>query len=105
MKNQKKMLPHLAVSAGAFYLLPLAIRDTGSGMLVLLFCLPAVCFGAALACGAKNGFVWYYPCAVAALFVPTIPIFYNSSAWVYVVGYGAVALLGVLLGALLHRRA
>ena len=35
---------------------------------------------------------------VAALFFPTIFIFYNSSAWIYVVAYAVISLVGNLVG-------
>jgi hypothetical protein len=41
---------------------------------------------------------------VAIMFAPSIFIFYNSSAWVYVVGYAVIALLGNLIALPLRKR-
>ena len=38
------------------------------------------------------------------MFAPSIFIFYNSSAWVYVVGYTVIALLGNLIALPLRKR-
>lgn len=99
MKQFKIMLPYLGVNAAAFYLLPLLIQDTGSGMAILLAMIPAVCLVASVVFGRNHGFCWGYPPAVALLFLPTLFLFYNASAWVYVVGYAVVALLGNAIGA------
>ena len=39
----KKLLPYIGVTALAFYLLPLAGRDTGSFILILLVLIPLIC--------------------------------------------------------------
>lgn len=39
-----------------------------------------------------------YAVIVAILFIPTIPIFYNSTAWIYIFVYGAIALIGNAIG-------
>ncbi len=97
-KTPKGMWPFLLVDVAAFYGLPLLIRDTGTAMLMLLAVMPLVCFAASLAYGLRKTFSFLYPLAVAALFTPTVFIFYNASAWVYIVGYGLVALVGGMMG-------
>lgn len=56
MKKFKKMLPYLIVNVIAFYLTPFLIKDTGSGMLILLIGFPIICFIVALIYGIKNSF-------------------------------------------------
>lgn len=99
MKQYQAMLPYLGVNAAVFYLLPLLIQDTGSGMVILLAMIPAVCLIVSVLFGIKHSFCWLYAPAVALLFLPTIFLFYNASAWVYVVGYAVIALLGNAIGA------
>lgn len=104
MSKFKRMLPYLFVVALAFYLLPTFGKDTGSFMLILLIAIPLVCFVAALLHGAKWGFNVFFAITVAALFIPTIFIYYNSSAWIYIVIYTVVALIGSALGGFgLHK--
>ncbi|MCC5911289.1 MAG: hypothetical protein JJT76_12700 [Clostridiaceae bacterium] len=98
MDKLKQMLPYLIVTAIAFYLLPLLGRDTGSFMLILLIAVPLICFTAALLHGARSGFKLFYPLIVASLFIPTIFIYYNSTAWIYTVIYAAIALVGTTIG-------
>ena len=68
---------------------------------LMLFALPAVIFICSFIYGVRNRFQWaysIYPVAVSILFFPTIFIYYNSTALVYTVIFGAIALAGSLVG-------
>ena len=82
-----------------FYAFPFLITDTGSGMLFLLFVMPVICFIISLIYGIKNGMKLFFPLITAVLFVPSVFIFYNSSAAIYIVIFGIVSLIGCLIGA------
>lgn len=45
-----------------------------------------------------------YAVITAVLFIPSIFIYYNTSACVYMIGYGIIALLGNLVSRLFLRR-
>ena len=77
-----------------FYVIPWFIKDTGSAMIVMLGIIPMVCFVTSMMYGIRNAFDFWYAFIVAILFIPSIFIFYNSSAWIYVVVYAGIALLG-----------
>ena len=87
-----------------FYLPPLLIRDTGSGMFLLLIVIPAVCFVLSFVCGLKNGFHIAFPLFTAILFLPSIFLFYNESAWIYAPLYGIVSCAGELLSLLFRKK-
>lgn len=98
MKKIIKMSPYLIINFFVFYLSPLLIRDTGGGMFVLLMEIPVLCLIISLVYGIKNRFDFWYPLLTTLLFLPTIFIFYNESALIYVVWYGMDAVIGSLLG-------
>lgn len=100
MKVFKGMIPYLAGILATFYLLPLCMRNTAGAMMVLLFAMPVLCFAISFAYGRMRGFHVLYPVAVGLCFLPSIWIFYNESALIYVAIYGALALLGSFLGGL-----
>lgn len=102
--NLRKMIPYLLVNVIAFYILPMIIRDTGTAMFVLLVGIPLICFATAIVFSMKNSFNWIYPLSVTLLFIPTIFIFYNSSAVIYIVAYGIIALVGSFIGSLINKR-
>lgn len=102
MKNwileEKKGLVFYGILLVNFYLFPLWMKDTGSAMFFMLMVIPLVCFFDAVVYGVKNGFHLRFALITAVLFVPSIVIFYNSSAWVYIIGYGIIALFGNVIG-------
>ncbi len=87
-----------------FYVIPWFIKDTGSAMIVMLGIIPMVCFVTSMMYGIRNGFDFWYVFIVAILFAPSIFIFYNSSAWIYVVVYAGIALLGNFIALPLRKR-
>jgi hypothetical protein len=98
MKKTKNMLPYLIIIILDYYLLPSLIKDTGTAMMMLLVVIPLICFVCSIVYGIKNSFNPFYALIVAILFVPSIFIFYNSTAWIYVLGYGIIALVGNIIG-------
>lgn len=104
MNKLKKMLPYLIIIILSFYLLPFVMKDTGAAMTMLLVVIPAICFICSILYGVKNSISLAYVTAVAILFVPAIFIFYNASAWIYVPGYGIIALAGNAVGMIFYKR-
>ena len=102
MNQIKTFGPVLAGFALAYYGLPLLGRDTGSYMVLLLALIPLLTFLSALYDGIRWGFRPPVPLLAAGLFAPTVFLYYNLSAWVYIPIYGVAALLGSLLGGALH---
>lgn len=88
------LLPYIAVLAVDFYFLPFLMKDTGVAMLLLLVVMPLAAFITAVVYGLRNGFSVLLPIAAVVLFIPTIFIHYNSSAWVYTVFYMVVIFAG-----------
>ena len=100
MKVFKNMIPYLVGILAVFYLLPLCMRDTGGAMMVMLFAMPALCVTISFFYGRHHGFHLLYPLAVGLCFLPSVWLFYNESALIYVAIYGAMALFGSFLGGL-----
>lgn len=95
MKDRLTALaPYAAVLAADFYLPPLLARDTGAAMLLMLCVMPLTAFITALACGMRRGFSPLLPAAAFVLFLPTVFLYYNASAWVYAAVYAVVVLAG-----------
>lgn len=87
-----------------FYIIPWLIKDTGSAMILMLVIMPLICFITSIFYGMRNGLDVWYILSVAMIFTPSIFIFYNSSAWVYIVGYAVIALLGNFIALPLRKR-
>lgn len=102
MNRIKKLFPYLMVNVIAFYLLTLLIKDTGSAMFILLFVIPVITFVNAIICGSKNSFDILYPILVMVIFVPYVLIYMNESATIYIFIYGAISLMGLIVGSRLR---
>jgi hypothetical protein len=87
-----------------FYALPLFMKDTGSAMVMMLGIMPVICLVTSVLFGGKNGFCYWFPLLAGILFIPSVFIFYNSSAWIYAVSYGVIAFVGMLIGMLFHKK-
>ena len=74
------------------------------GMLILLIVIPLITLITSLIYGLRNTVDFIYPLIVAILFIPTLFIYYNISAWVYIIAYSLIAFIGELLGKTLQRK-
>ena len=103
MKKIREMYVYLIVITLAFYVLPAFINDTGTSIFFLLILTPIICFITSIIYGIRHSFNLIFLLLIMALFIPTIFIFYNESAAVYVLIYGIIAAIGNLLGSLIKK--
>ena len=104
MDKIKNNLVYYFIVFIAFYLFPMLIKDTGSGMFILLIVIPLITFITSIIYGLKNTFDFLYPLIIAILFIPTLFIYYNISAWTYIIVYSVIAVVGELLGKALQKK-
>lgn len=104
LEKMKRFLPYLFVYILTLYVLPLGIKDTGSGFLFLLFLIPAVLLITSIVFGLREGYCYLPAVAVALLFMPTIFLYYNTSAWIYSLGYSILVLIGTMIGVVFHKK-
>ena len=98
------LIPYIIALAINFYIFPLFIQDTGTGIFMLLFVLPIITFICGIIYGILQGFDFILPVIVAILFAPTLFIFYNESAWVYIVAYAVAAFVGNGIGRIFYKK-
>ena len=100
--SPKKLYCYIAALL-VYLLVPKVIIDTGSAMLVLLLIMPALVLGISFIYAYKWGFNFLHSLLMGGLFVPTIFIYFNESAWIYTLLYLAFSLLGQGLGFVFSR--
>lgn len=61
------LLPYVIVLAIIFYVLPLLIKDTGSGMFMLLLVIPLLTLFCAVIYGVRQGFDFLLPVTATIL--------------------------------------
>lgn len=98
------LLPYAAVLAVDFCLLPFLAVNTGAAILLMLCVMPLTAFVSAVICGVRSGFQPILPVIALLLFIPTVWIHYNPSAWIYSPVYAAAVLAGNLTGTLFHGK-
>ena len=98
------MMPYVIVLMINFYALPLLITNTGLAMLAMLAVMPLITFICAVIYGARQGFNLLLALICGVLFAPTIFIFYNTTAWVYIVAYTVIAVVGNGIGSVFYKK-
>ena len=100
MKNEKQIiikasLEFVAVLVVLFYLLPLLFKGS-IGLLIVVN--PIVIIMCSYLISKKYNFCLRNIALVAILYLPSMYVFYNDSAWIYVVIYVVFALIGNYIG-------
>jgi len=104
---KKELIKNISIVVlflSVYYLFPLLIRDTGSAILIMLILTPLLLFLISFGAGIFQGFIWYIPCLAALTFIPSVWIFYNSSALIYTIPYAILSLVGIGCGTMFHRK-
>lgn len=86
-----------------YVLLGALIKNTGSGMVVLLVLMPSLTLLAAFFYGCKKGFDYMIPILTMLAFIPIIYGFLNSSALIYLLVYGIISLVANYAGGIFGR--
>ena len=107
MEKSKAMLPSLtAITLGYYFFLSilLLIGGIGIGVIILLVAIPLICLFFSIAYGINHSFNILYAILAAVLFAPSMLIIGIMPMWIFVIGYGIVALIGNAIGMLFHKR-
>ena len=94
MKNNP-LISYSVILIIVFFLLPLLFKG---GIAFLFLINPLAVFLSSIICGDNNKLVLPVVFITALLFLPTIFIFYNESAWIYVIFYVVVSFVGCFIG-------
>lgn len=104
MKSLKNMLPYLICNIAVFYLLPLLTKGTGSGMVILMFGMPMICFAISFVYGKKHAFHWLYTIILIWLFLPMMFSYYWEYGVIYIPVYVIILMIGNFLGAAVYEK-
>ena len=98
MKRYIKELIIFVLQLLAFYILPLFAGPTDIMGLVLLIIITTFALSLVISVISNNKTKYLYPIVTAVVFLPTVPIYYNSSALIHSVWYLVVSGVGLLIG-------
>ena len=98
MKKYAKELMILLLQALLFYIYPAIAIPVDPMGAVFLMLLATCVLSLVLGILSPGMLKWGYPALCSLLFLPTVPIYYNSSALVHSTWYLVVSVVGLLAG-------
>ncbi|MDR1588617.1 MAG: hypothetical protein LBS51_00285 [Oscillospiraceae bacterium] len=107
IERAKAMLPPLTVITLSYYIflsLLLLIGEIGVGIIILFVVIPLICLAFSIAYGINNSINIFYVILAAVLFSPSMLIIAITPMWIFVIGYGIVALIGNAIGMIYYNR-
>jgi len=92
----------LFLQLAMFYLFPLTCGPTDAMGMVFLILLSVFFFAVIIGAGSRSPYKFAWPFAVALLFLPSVPIYYNSSALVHSLWYFVISEVGLCISSFLR---
>lgn len=85
-----------------FYIFPLSAGPTDTMGMIFLIIVATFILGIIMGYVTKEKYKYLYPFVVSILFIPSIYIYYNDSAYIHVIWYFVISLTGLLVGSLIR---
>ena len=101
VKRYKRELIVLLVQILLFYILPLFAGPTDMMGVIVLLLVSSFVLGIVVGYISKDRMKFAYPVAVGMVFLPSVLIYYNSTATIHSVWYFMISDVGLLFGMIL----
>ena len=102
MKKYLKEFIILLLQVFMFYIFPLFAGPTDAIGMVFLILSATLLLSFILGLISKSNIKFLYPVIVSVIFIPSVFIYYNSSALIHSVWYLTVSVVALLLGAVIR---
>jgi len=103
MKKYIKETVLLLIQLFMFYIFPLFAGPTDAIGMVFIIIVTTFILSILMGIISKEKIKYLYPVIVSILFMPSIFIYYNSSAFVHSLWYLVISTIGLLLGTILSK--
>ena len=103
MKKFRKEILILLLQIFLFYIFPLFAGPTDTMGMVFVQIAGTFALGYFFGLASRWKRMWCWPGAVVLLFAPTIFLYYNATACIYIVWYLVLSAAGMLLGVLIRK--
>lgn len=102
MKKFWKEILIVTIQLFLFYIVPLfkGVPEMG---LVLLLIVGTLILSIIIASISKEKVKYFYPLVVSILFIPSIFIYYNETAFIQIVWYFVDSLIGIVIGTVIYK--
>ena len=98
MKKYLKEIIILIIQLIVFYLLPLTAGPADTMGLIVLIILSTFILSLILGIISKEKTKYLYPIIISIIFIPTVFIYYNDTALIYILWYLVDSYIGLLIG-------
>lgn len=102
MKKYSKEIIILSIQLFMFYIFPLFIRFYEPIGMVIMIILISLILSILLSIVSKNKIKYLYPVIISIIFIPSIFIYYNSSALVHSLWYLIISIIGLSIGSIIN---
>ena len=102
MKRFVKEMIILILQLLMFYVFPLTAGPTDTMGMIIIIVFTTMSLSLILGCISKEKIKYLYPIVIAILFIPTIFIHYNETAFIYIVWYFVISAIGLGIGTLIR---
>jgi len=103
MKKYIKELVIYILQLFMFYIFPLFAGPTDTMGMVLLIIISTFILSVIMGSISKEKIKYLYPFIVAVIFIPTVMLYYNSSALIHSIWYLVISLVGLLIGTAINK--
>ena len=103
MKKHIKEIVVILLQMFIFYLLPMCIGNIGALGMVFLLLITTFILSIIIGAISKNKIKYLYPIVISILFIPSIFIYYNESAFVHSLWYLVVSSIGLFIGTVIYK--
>lgn len=103
MKKYIKEIIILLIQIFMFYIFPLFAGPTDAMGMVLLIFISTIITGIIIEIISKEKIKYFYPLIIAILFIPSVFIYYNSSALIHAVWYLVSSSVGLIIGIMINK--
>lgn len=102
MKKYYREIIILLIQIFMYYIFPIFAGPTDAIAMVLLIILTTFILSVNVGLLITGKYKYLYPVIISILFIPSIFIYYNTSAFIHAVWYLVVSIVGVAIGCLIN---
>lgn len=102
MKKYVKEIIILLLQLSVFYIFPLFAGPADLIGMVSLIIISTFVLSVAIGSISKEKIKYLYPIIIAILFIPSVFIYYNESAFIHSIWYLIISLIGMAIGTIIN---
>ena len=103
MKKYLKELIIVLIQIVMFYISPIFANSFATIGMIMLIILTTFILSIIVGIISKSKIKYFYPIVIAILFVPSVFIYYNSSAFIHSVWYLVISFIGLFIGIIIGK--